>query len=90
MFSRLTDHRFVHGFQDGALVRSAAELQEAIIQAGRVPPACEPMLDELKRCLQTVKAELASRGLSLRALAYGESGFYGDGGWDTPILLSVG
>ena len=88
MLSRLADHRFVQGLQDGTLVRSALELRDAIIQAGCVPPACEPTLDELRRCLQTVKAELASRGLNLGALSYSEPGLYGDSGWEAPLTLA--
>ena len=89
MLSRLADHRFVQGLQDGTLMRSALELTDAIIQAGCVPPACEPVLDELRCCLHTVKAELARRGLSLRTLSYGELGTYSDGGWEAPLSLSL-
>ena len=89
MLSRLSDRRFVRQFQDGTLLRSATELRHAIAQAGPVPPVCEPVLDELRRCLQTVRAELASRGRA--ALAGVEPESFGDSAatWEVP-RLSVG
>lgn len=88
MLSRLSDHRFVRQFQDGTLLRSAMELRDAIAQAGPVPPVCEPILDELWRCFQTVRAELARRGLSWPALTGTESAAFGDSSatWSVPRL----
>ena len=88
MLPRLSDHRLVRQFQDGALVRSATELGYAIAQAGSVPSACEPILDELRRCLRTVRAELTRRGLSWPPPPGSEPAASGDGSasWSVPHL----